>query len=362
MDKIKDIVENIKAISKTDRAPIQSFVGPIQQLLTSIDSLDKDTSDFVLKELKDSIADLKPMKSAFLSIACGALVENGANPMIWAHELLKKVNNLLLLAMDFNNACFHAGVPNSDDPQSLIATVKAKKPLEAEAWDAIDRIYPAVVSTLSKSKEARRIVKSYNELIDLTYNLARNNEGGQWLAKIVSVLDDEEILVFYPSLELGYKVRISGISDNYQLHILLADALIGNEKEGWIPGKKPDPQIISHLKDVHYTGDAHFSGVFEMRNYKALKPDGKLVQYFEEYKNTRFDFFFIWGEGPPISIPKFENYRIVLLSPPAEGKVNIQRSFNARREFQFLNAELEVLEMISKEQVRSWLNRMKNSN
>ena len=357
-----EIIENIKKILDTDNVSFQSFAGEIQKLLSTVDNLDKESLDYILKELKDLILELRPMMSALISVACGYLIENGANPMIVVNELLKKVENLLSLAMEFNNACFKAGVPNSDDPHSIIDSVKKKMPLETEAWDALDKIYPAVVSMLSKSKEARLIAQSYSNLKDLALDLIRSIQGAEWLARILSVLDDEDMLIFYPEKDLGYKIRISGISNSYQLHLLLAGALIGDEKDGWIPGTPPDPKLISYMTNTHYIGDARTNGYFEMKNWKASKPDGRLVQMFENYKGVRFDYYAIWGGEPAIEIPKFEDIRIVFLELAETGKIKINRNFNARREFQFLDAELKVLEKLPKNKVIDWLNRIKMAN
>lgn len=362
MEGIKNIVENLKEISKTDNVSLQNFAGEIQSLLISIQNLNRDSLNKILNDLKDLILDLNPMKSALISVACGALVERGAKPMILAEVLFKKVTNLLSLSMNFNDACYEAGVRDSNDPYSVINRVKKDMPLEAEAWDAFERIYPAVVAVLSKSKDARKNVKTYNELVDITYKLSGNNRGAQWLAKIISVLDDEELLILYPSHELGYRIKISGISNNHQLHLLLAGTLIGDEKEGWIPGNPPDSKLVSYVRDVYYIGDAHAEGYFQMFNWRALKPDGTLVKLFETYNNVRFDYYVIWGEEPPITIPKFDDTRIILLSPPSSEKINIKRSFNARREFPFMDAELQVLEKLSLQKVRDFITKIKRIN
>ncbi|MFW9880440.1 MAG: hypothetical protein ACFFG0_45810 [Candidatus Thorarchaeota archaeon] len=362
MEGIKEIVKNLKQMFMSKSIHFQSFMTEIQKLMNASLNSNKETLDYVLYNLKEFIPVLSPIGVAILSTALGAMVESGGNPMIAVKELLDKVEKIASLSMNFNNACFEAGVPRSDNPHAVIASVKKKIPLEAEAWDTLERIYPPVVAMLSKSKEARKLVKTYPELLRLIFTLARNNKGAMWLAKMFAVLDDEEMLVFYPSLELGYRIITSGVADNYQLHLLLAGALIGVEKDGWIPGIPPDPTLVSYVRDVHYIGDARTEGFFEMRNWRGLKPDGTLVQMFEAYNDVRFDYFCLWGEGPLIEIPPFDGIRVIFLDPPSRGKFKISRNFNARRVFPFMDAELKVIEKLSKETVRDYFKQITERN
>ncbi len=65
------------------------------------------------------------------------------------------------------------------------------------------------------------------------------------IRKLLQILDNEELIVLHPALRRGYRVRISGIGDNFQLHTLLADALIGDPAQGWLPGERPDPVVVA---------------------------------------------------------------------------------------------------------------------
>ena len=48
-----------------------------------------------------------------------------------------------------------------------------------------------------------------------------------FLTRMLQVLDDEELLVLSPEPRVGFRVRIRGIGDNFQLHTLLAGSIIG---------------------------------------------------------------------------------------------------------------------------------------
>lgn len=362
MARIKDIVENIKTKSKKKEVSAQSFVEEIKTFLDIIQNLDKASMDNFLDELKNYITELSPLKAALLSVACGALVEHRADPLIALDPILEKVNTFLSLSLEFIKAFQEETKAHPGNPQSIYNSVSERMPLEAEAWNALDQIYPSVIAMLSKSKEARKRVKLNEKLITLADLLYEKHRAAKWLFKISSILDDEEMLVLYPAMELGYRIKISGISSNHQLHLLLAGTLIGNEKKGWISGTPPDPKLVSYVRDVFYTGNARAESYFQMHNWRGLKPNGTLVKQFEKYNDVRFDYYLIWGGEPPINIPKFNGIRIILLSDPSSGAISLTNNFNARREFPFMDAELTVLEKLPLPQVRELLDKIKKTN
>ncbi|MFX1256046.1 MAG: hypothetical protein ACFFCZ_30845, partial [Promethearchaeota archaeon] len=128
---------------------------------------------------------------------------------------------------------------------------------------------------------------------------------------------------------------------------------IGNEDEGWLPGERPDPQIVKLFQDQYIykqEGVPTAYGVFNLVNWDGLQPDGTLPT------NVNSETW-IWGEGSPIDIRKFEGRRIILLQPQP-----YQRTWNAVRKFSGMVGELEVLEKLSQEEVNDWLTRIANAN
>src|SRR5207244_8017644 len=74
------------------------------------------------------------------------------------------------------------------------------------------------------------------DLLMLARALAGVNGSAAFLAKMLQVLDDEELVVLSPEPKMGFRVRIGGIGDNFQLHTLLAGAIVGPAEEGLYPG------------------------------------------------------------------------------------------------------------------------------
>jgi hypothetical protein len=63
-----------------------------------------------------------------------------------------------------------------------------------------------------------------------------------WLDGLSAVLDDEPVVVIDHATGRGYRLSMSGVGDNFQLHTLLADQLIGDPGQGMVPGQRPAPE------------------------------------------------------------------------------------------------------------------------
>ncbi|GCE29808.1 hypothetical protein KDA_52920 [Dictyobacter alpinus] len=158
--------------------------------------------------------------------------------------------------------------------------------------------------------------------------------------------------MLHPESLHWYHIRISNIGLNFELHTLLADALIGDPKRGWLAGTRPDPRVVAAakdgpfpLRDDHdYQNFPHAEGSFNLWNWRGLQPDGRLPSGFEKREQ------WIGNEGQPAEIEPFEGTRIILLGP-----LHYAQSWNAGRYFPQLKGELEVLEKLSEQQARQWL-------
>jgi hypothetical protein len=101
-------------------------------------------------------------------------------------------------------------------------------------------------------------------LLAATEDVAEQLNAAYWLHGLLLVLDDEELIVLHRPTGHGYRVSISGIGDNFQLHTLLAANLIGDESRGMIPGEPPTPAEIAAASDGEDTppvGRIRYRGV-----------------------------------------------------------------------------------------------------
>lgn len=302
------------------------------------------------------IVESPPAPAALAALGCGALVENGADPEIPAVAILQRTQEILLLAAPFGRACVEQAHEANDEGalEDIDACVERYGPdvrdaMEeaAQAWSVMSMFCTAALAMLMRQPYQRRAWRQNS-----AFRAALQAEGFMdgytfELRKLVNVLDDENIIVLHPGSRRGYRIVISGIGDNFQLHTLLADALIGAPEAGWLEGDRPDPLVVSLAKDGSLPDGERAPdvvGSFNLWNWQGLRSDGQLL---DGYGHSDY---WIWNEGVPADIELFQGTRVILLGPPP-----YSRSWNAGRYFTGMKGEVQVLEQLSREQVDTWL-------
>ncbi len=324
-----------------------------------------------IQQLDDAVARLAALlpgiaiqRAGLLALVCGALVELGAHMEPLAGPALTRFSEAVQHALPFVEACSaeaaacnSPGENESDDLDTEEAIerfgpqVAERMPDASQAFASLDLLSTAALAVLSRSKALRKQAQAD---IPLVQAIARFAEVGMELPcdhEMLSLLDDEQVIVLHPALARGYVIRIAGIGNNFQLHTLLADALIGDPGQGWLPGQRPSPQVAALAKDAPISDlddlpTAH--GTFNLWNWTALRADGTLPE-----GQTDGSEHWIWNEGIPADIVPFQGTRVILLGPPP-----YPRSWGSGRLFPDMVGELEVHRHLSPEEVRSWLDRI----
>ncbi|MEV4512378.1 hypothetical protein AB0K00_25850 [Dactylosporangium sp. NPDC049525] len=158
-----------------------------------------------------------------------------------------------------------------------------------------------------------------------------------WLAGLLRVLDDEPLLVLdrgFAGTGRGYRVTIGGIGDNFQLHTLLAAALIGDPSRGLLPGRPPTAVEVAAAG----TGD-------DLQPAGGLRGNWNLVDANGEW---------IWNEGNPADIPHLDGVRVVVLDPEP-----YSRSWNTGRQYPLMTPLLRVDGPVPTGEAADWLRRVK---
>jgi hypothetical protein len=288
-------------------------------------------------------------------ITCGAFVENDADPDICGEAILDRLPELLRGVAAFHDEVHQrAEVPEGDepDPDELINRhindILGANPQVVWAYVASRSLTLGAIAHLSKSKRLRSVARSRPELLQLSQEADAAVGHTSFLTDMLRVLDDERLIVLHPGEQKGFEVRISGLADNFQLHTLLADSLIGNPKEGWLAGTKPDPVVAAAARDGEIPpGHLSTTDAFNLWNWPGLQPDGTLPQ---GQGNAGW---WIWNEGNPGDILPFDGVRVVLLGPPP-----YSRSWNVGRRFPSMAGELTVEHVLAPDVVRDWLARI----
>lgn len=319
----------------------------IDRWLDRIDSLTKIQRDQALKQLGATLLNNKTGQAPFVALVGGALVERGGNPDIAIDAILFQLTTAF---EEIASAVLHAGTPpQPGEPAAVFLSGSQHMPARPDPAnpESVEYLCRAALAMLTRSKAARQRAKAMPHLRQRAWSLAGAHEYAAYLAEVIDVLDDEDVLVLHPEQQLGFRVRISGIADNFQLHTLLADVLIGNPFEGWISGIPVDRRVAKAARDGAATNGTHGETRFDLFQWRALQPDGALPPGLDGSDH------WIWGEGIPADIDAFEGTRIVLLGPPS-----YQRTWNASRRFEALVADICVMNKLSLDDVRDWLCRL----
>jgi hypothetical protein len=252
------------------------------------------------------------MRSGFLAMVCGVLLERGAIPGPASTLFLEWLEDVL------------------------------NRQAAGDDWaeSAFDQFWPAAIAFFSKDPEVRR---AGWRLRDALTPRLETQDGAFWIHKMLAVLHDEPILVIEPATKLGFIGRMSGVADNFQLHTLLM---------GVFPHKNPQdaPRVSkTALQVARGTGphqaEESVKGYWNLCTWRSLLPSLELMQDASQH--------WIWGEGIPMDIPVFEGHRVVLLGP-----ASYQRSWGSSRQFGHLFADIQIAQRLSPKEIEAWLHQM----
>ncbi len=365
--RLAEQVEAFVELLSTDDAGMQAAQQAARQVLEAARGADVPALDDAVMRLAVPINTTKISRAALLALVSGALVEQGASAQPVAAPVVARFGEAVVQGLHFAEACVaEAGsAPSSSDqegddmaPNQVIERfgqqVSERMPDAARAFMSLEWLGSAALAMLSRSKPLRRQVQTDRVLVQAVARFAELGMELPCFHEMFSILDDEQVVVLYPALTRGYVIRIAGIGNNFQLHTLLADALIGDVALGWLPGERPSPEVVALEKDAQITNPRDLPstvGAFNLWNWTGLQADGTLPEVASGRPDSSAHW--IWNEGIPADIVPFERTRVILLGPPPYA-----RSWNSGRFFPAMVGELEVLRQLTMDEVHSWLDRL----
>ena len=310
------------------------------ELLSQLDG-DLSNKNWALEKLAPLLEADNVFGAGFVALLCGAAVEGGGDPEIPAPTLLRGYKSVLDAARLFVEKCYELAGTEEALPSEVLEAhgleVSQSYPKLAAAWSVAGFFGQAGIAIMTRSAPARAVAQNTPGLETSLQQAAGFIENADWCFTLVQVLDNEELVVLHPATEQGFRVRISGIPINFQLHTLLADALCG---EDGFPYPKPSPLEVAVTKgDADADPSLQATGVFNMVNWPGVT-------------GAQSDHW-IWNEGVPKDILLFEGTRVILIEDAP-----YQRTWNAGRMFDSLRGEVQVLEKLSTAQVQDWLRRL----
>ncbi|MEV4426553.1 hypothetical protein AB0K23_14455 [Streptomyces sp. NPDC049602] len=258
------------------------------------------------------LSEVPPGPRSVVAVVIGACVERGADPAACAPAVLTAAREAFEAAAVFCERWAAAGrgeLPSHEGEGLEEADFERIGFEPVMAWQSLPQYEMACVAMLN-SPAVRRNTPGRAELREAVARVqALTDEPFKCLAYALVVLDDEPFVAIDRATGTGFALRGSGIGDNFQLHTLLADALVGG---GHLPGEAPSAEAVAMCRDK--PGQTPTTGSFNL-----VGADGE----------------WIWNEGNPSDIPVVDGVRLVVLDPPS-----YQRSWPAGRFFPGMTGEL----------------------
>jgi hypothetical protein len=361
---LSEAVDHLLAVVEAPSPDVPALQHAVRTIVQQSEQVTQQERETALERMTALFSQVKLYPpAALIALGCGALIEQGADPAIASAAILERTYEALQRAPAFDLACQNEARrhPGESDPEDIEACVNQygqqliqEMLEEARAWFALQPLCTAALAVLMRLPHLRAAIRQDSAFLAALAACPATYSSIDCVRDVLAVLDQEEVIVLHPALQRGYHIRISGIGTNFQLHTLLADALIGDPTQGWLPGKRPDPRVAAAAKDGPFPmddeDDSNFpsaEGAFNLWNWQGLQPDGTLPEA------RRKSEYWIWNEGKPVDIAPFEGRRVILLGPPPYA-----RWWNAGRYFPGMRGELEVLEHLSQTQVQEWLTRI----
>jgi len=333
------------------------------------DSATSDELRLAAEKLFPSLEVPDPQPSGQAALTLGVFVEYGLEPGFVGSHLLGPFREVLELTAAFIERV-EAELPESADedveeePSSYWVEDRYVTPELAKQFFLEDRRLPQayfameewclpVVAVLSRDRNLLAEARGDERLVDLADRLAYC--GATFVRMLLMMLSGESLLVLHPSTGQGFKLLIDGVTDNFQLHTLLADALVVERRglfrrrqgpEWGIPGLRPSPSVAAVARgDGPQCIDEHSSGVWNFYQWTAIDDAAKLPDDVDMEH-------WIWNEGIPADIAPFAGVRVVILGTP-----QYTRTWNTARSIAGLTARAEVEEVLDRRQVQDWLTR-----
>ncbi|MFE2168084.1 hypothetical protein ACFXB3_23945 [Streptomyces sp. NPDC059447] len=260
-----------------------------------------------------------------VAVLAGACVERGADAAACAPGILASAREAFTAAAEFCTRWADTGggdLPDPDDePTEEIIGRTGIEP--AAGWFSLPQWEMACVAMLN-DPAVRRLSEATAELLERVERVAEaSGHEFKCLAYALRVLDDEPLVVLHRATGTGYALRMSGIGDNFQLHTLLADVLIGGKH---VPGRAPSAREAAVCRDA--PGQVETEGAFNL-----VGPDGT----------------WIFNEGTPTDIPVVDGTRLLVLDPPP-----YRRCWPAGRFFPAMRGDLVLDRVLDAAETASW--------
>ncbi|MDV9170503.1 hypothetical protein R6V09_10195 [Streptomyces sp. W16] len=303
----------------------------MQQIQRHFGDAEDDQLAQVGPRLAALLPEVPPGPRGMVAVLIGACVERGADAAVCAPYVFDGLAEALGVAGEFCErwAATGGGDFPAPDPDAADGDVLERVGQDAaDGWFTLPQWEMASVAMLNRPAVRTALEPALRTGLLDALRAVQEASGHDFkcLRYALVVLDDEPLLALHRPTGTGYLLRMTGIGDNFQLHTLLADVLIGG---GHVPGQAPSAQEAAVCRNA--PGQVPTTGAFNL-----VTPGGEWV----------------WNEGTPTDIPVVDDVRLLVLDPPP-----YKRGWPAGRFFPGMPGDLVLERVLGADETREWLER-----
>jgi hypothetical protein len=318
--------------------------------------------------LVERIGDHDPRAGAMFALACGALVEQGADVAKLARAIAPPLERALVLAGRFARRAEQLpDEPELEDgievggrllSHTRLQTLADRDPEAAAGFLSLDDWYRPAVAAWTRDVEALAGAQG-SATLRAAIDAAAACSGVSWLAMLMRVGLGAPCVVLLPEIGEGWSLRLSGVTDVGQLVTLLgwelreALARIGVDAQ-------PTEQMLACMRGEgpqHLDHEHAFGAAIHLFPWQAFDPESGLPQ------DERFTWQAPGGRGDhslpadflPGDIVPLEGVRVFLLVGPRSPGARFVRVIPPIRSFSALRARLDDVRRLSPEEFRGWI-------
>jgi hypothetical protein len=360
MSNLDECVKKIVKYSKGKKRDPSEFQPLFGQLLNEISQSNGSALDKAMESIVNLIKDEDIVFGFFIANICGSCLERGANPKIVGFEIINFVKKVVNNAFEFGQLfeqILKQNIPVTQ--QHIMEDLGRKKPLLGVSFKLVEGLGPLISAVYATDKDFRKITANDQDLYDKVNFMASRMHNLRFITEALFLIDNEPLLVLHPKAKKGFIVEFEGVSSLNQLDVLLADKIIGDPNQGLLEGKKPDLAVVQAFSINPGSKSLVASMAFELCNYTGLISPDTIGNPWKGTLNILGADGSKWldHECVPVDIKKLGNQRILLIDNAV-----INRTMNGQKTFPKMIASLNLIKILSEEQVSFWINKIMVAN
>lgn len=306
-----------------------------------------------LAELNELIAGVAPLiraadpfRGGTVAINCGTFVEAGGDPdLVFPHLLAELPRHLALARRARERGEIAPGALFDADPDA------------ARAAAGLMYFLLATMTVICRKASYRQALRANPEIVAGVEALRDGSAEADFVAQVLALTDDLELLVLAPNERKGFRVRLEAVASNAHMFSLLQAELIGG---GHLAGEPLDEEVVAVARGESAPTQLLFDEArFHYYHWFGLNPDGTFMESAVPRWPPADP---CWpGVGQcPADIARLDGMPILLIGPKVFGFRKWDNNFFANIH-DALKSRAEIVEVLPAERVAAWLDRIKQA-